>query len=956
MSALIVLVTLPLIPVFGILVGLATRDRAQAAVARAGVALGALPRRDARPADAGGVPPGRGPVGHDPRDHRPLPAAHPADAADRVRLLGRARAGGDAVGRAGRGHRRHPARARRPGPRDRAGRAAARPRGLLAAAPRRRGVPRRRRGRRDLRGRERPGRRRRRDPAPAARVDAARPRRRCCGPAAPYPLSTTSASPSPTAASRRSPGRRAAASRPCSPCWPGCSSRRPARSHGPDPGRGSRGCRSDRSSCPGTVADNLRLAVPDASDERLWEVLRRVALEERVRDLPAGLDTPLGEDGTTLSAGERARLALARVVLADRPWVLLDEPTAHLDAVTERVIADTVQELGRRRAVVVVAHRPALVALADRVVALTAPAPVVPPGRARGRGPAADRPRRRRRTSPSTERRRGLAAADRPRRPRVRVGGRAHGHRRLADRAGVVPARDPDPARRDRRGAGLRHRPPGAALRRAAALPRRRAADARPTGGWRCTTPSCRSRPARSADAGATCSPPSSTTSTACWTASCGCGCRCAASSITAALALVVSRPCVAPAAVPVVLAVCLAGGARLRSWPGPGRRRAERDAVDARARLSDAVVEATQTAGELAMWQAEDARRRRGRRRVSDELGRRTVAAATWLATGAALVLRRRRGGRGGRCAARARGRRRDDLAARCWRCWCCCPLALGEVGLVARRRRRARGADPGRRGPARRARRPGAGGRGPGGPACRSTATRSCVDRVTAGVGRPGGAARPRPGARARRPGRASSVPPAAARARSRRCCCASSTRSRGAVRLGGRVAARARPRRRTPHRRPGRRRPARLRHDPGRERPPGAARPPPTPRSRPRCGRPGSAPGSTRCPTGSTAGSATATPRCPAASAPGSRSPARCSPTSRCWCSTSPPPTSTAPPPRSSRPRSSTATAAARSSGSPTPTGGLDRVDRVVELAAVVETPRLVASRPCGQPLPR
>ena len=124
----------------------------------------------------------------------------------------------------------------------------------------------------------------------------------------------------------------------------------------------------------GSIADNLRPARPDATYDELWDALRRVALEERVRALPAGLESPLGEDGASLSAGERARLALARVVLADRPWVLLDEPTAHLDDLTERVIADTIVELARDRAVVVVAHRPTLMTLADHVVTLPAPA------------------------------------------------------------------------------------------------------------------------------------------------------------------------------------------------------------------------------------------------------------------------------------------------------------------------------------------------------------------------------------------------------------------------------------------------------------------------------------------------------------------------------------------------------------------------------------------------------
>jgi len=129
----------------------------------------------------------------------------------------------------------------------------------------------------------------------------------------------------------------------------------------------------------GSIGDNVRLGRPDADDEAVWAVLRRVALEERVRQLPLGLGTPLGEDGATLSAGERARLALARIVLSDRPFVVLDEPTAHLDALTEHVVADTLVELSRTRAVVVVAHRPALVSLADHVVHVAGPAAPEPP-------------------------------------------------------------------------------------------------------------------------------------------------------------------------------------------------------------------------------------------------------------------------------------------------------------------------------------------------------------------------------------------------------------------------------------------------------------------------------------------------------------------------------------------------------------------------------------------------
>ncbi|WP_051276981.1 thiol reductant ABC exporter subunit CydD [Marmoricola sp. URHB0036] len=124
----------------------------------------------------------------------------------------------------------------------------------------------------------------------------------------------------------------------------------------------------------GSVAQNLRLACPDATADQLWQALREVALEERVRTLPGALDAMVGEDGGRLSAGERARLALARVVLSDRPWVLMDEPTAHLDELTEQVIADTIVELGRHRGVVLVAHDPAMLELADHRLRLETPA------------------------------------------------------------------------------------------------------------------------------------------------------------------------------------------------------------------------------------------------------------------------------------------------------------------------------------------------------------------------------------------------------------------------------------------------------------------------------------------------------------------------------------------------------------------------------------------------------
>ncbi|MCT4357663.1 thiol reductant ABC exporter subunit CydD [Streptomyces sp. Je 1-79] len=120
----------------------------------------------------------------------------------------------------------------------------------------------------------------------------------------------------------------------------------------------------------GTIAENVRLARPDASDEAVREALRDAGADGFVGSLTAGVDTVLGEDGTGLSAGQRQRLSLARAFLADRPLLLLDEPTAALDGETEAAVVDAVRRLAAGRTVLLVVHRPALLAVADRVVEL----------------------------------------------------------------------------------------------------------------------------------------------------------------------------------------------------------------------------------------------------------------------------------------------------------------------------------------------------------------------------------------------------------------------------------------------------------------------------------------------------------------------------------------------------------------------------------------------------------
>ncbi|CAM3945770.1 ABC transporter ATP-binding protein [Nocardia ninae] len=120
----------------------------------------------------------------------------------------------------------------------------------------------------------------------------------------------------------------------------------------------------------GSVADNIRLGRPDASDEEVFAAARAVGLYDFVQALPEGFDTDVRKRGGRLSAGQRQLVAFARVFLADPAVIVLDEATSSLDIPSERLVQRALETVLRERTAVIIAHRLSTVAIADRVLVL----------------------------------------------------------------------------------------------------------------------------------------------------------------------------------------------------------------------------------------------------------------------------------------------------------------------------------------------------------------------------------------------------------------------------------------------------------------------------------------------------------------------------------------------------------------------------------------------------------
>lgn len=118
----------------------------------------------------------------------------------------------------------------------------------------------------------------------------------------------------------------------------------------------------------GSIKENVRLGLPDATDEQLAEAARRARLDEVIERLPGGWDAEVGEGGRRLSGGERQRVAIARAFLKDAPVLLLDEVTASLDGANEAAVTAAIHELSAGRTTVLIAHRLSTVTRADKIV------------------------------------------------------------------------------------------------------------------------------------------------------------------------------------------------------------------------------------------------------------------------------------------------------------------------------------------------------------------------------------------------------------------------------------------------------------------------------------------------------------------------------------------------------------------------------------------------------------
>lgn len=121
-----------------------------------------------------------------------------------------------------------------------------------------------------------------------------------------------------------------------------------------------------------TIRNNLLLANPSATDEKLWQVLKEVSLDKHIQRMSEGLDTMVSESGSNLSGGQKQMMGIARVLLTDAEYIIFDEATSAVDPESEKIIWQCIEKLSKKRTLIIISHRLSAIRHADQIIVLQA--------------------------------------------------------------------------------------------------------------------------------------------------------------------------------------------------------------------------------------------------------------------------------------------------------------------------------------------------------------------------------------------------------------------------------------------------------------------------------------------------------------------------------------------------------------------------------------------------------
>ena len=119
-----------------------------------------------------------------------------------------------------------------------------------------------------------------------------------------------------------------------------------------------------------TIRNNLLLANPSATDEKLWQVLKEVSLDKHIRRMKDGLDTMVSESGSNLSGGQKQMMGIARALLTDAEYIIFDEATSAVDPESEKIIWQCIEKLSKKRTLIIISHRLSAIRNADQIIVL----------------------------------------------------------------------------------------------------------------------------------------------------------------------------------------------------------------------------------------------------------------------------------------------------------------------------------------------------------------------------------------------------------------------------------------------------------------------------------------------------------------------------------------------------------------------------------------------------------